>query len=269
MQNLQSRVALITGVSSGIGRATAETLASRGFRTFGTMRKPAEAPAGVEVVALDVRDETSVGACVEAVLDAAGRIDVLVNNAGTALYGSVEETSIEEAAALFDTNLFGVMRMTRAVLPIMRAQRSGRIVTMGSVAGFAPIPFESVYSAAKHALEGWVESLAYEVEPFGINAILIEPGFIRTNLDRNVVRARAAIPAYADDRRRTEAGLTRSVARGEAPSVVAEAVWKAVTSPRPRLRYLAGRQARRVRALRVLLPTRVFARGLRRSLSRL
>jgi NAD(P)-dependent dehydrogenase (short-subunit alcohol dehydrogenase family) len=267
MQNPEQKVALITGVSSGIGRTTAELLASRGWRTFGTMRKPAAAPKGVEVVALDVRDESSGAACVKAVLDAAGRIDALVNNAGVALYGAAEETSIDEVESLFDTNVFGVMRMTRAVLPAMRAQRSGRIVTIGSVAGFVPIPFEAAYAAAKHALEGWMETLSYEVERFGIAAILIEPAFIRTNIDRNVVRAQAAIPDYNEDRRRAEAGLARSVAQGEAPSVVAETVWRAVTDPRPRFRYLAGRQARRVRALRTIMPARLFAMGLRRSLS--
>ena len=202
MQSSDKTVALITGVSSGIGRTTAELLASRGWRTFGTIRKAAAAPASVEVVTLDVREQASVAACVNTVLAAAGRLDALVNNAGTALYGAAEETSIEEAEALFDTDLFGVMRMTQAVLPTMREQRSGRIVTIGSVAGFVPIPFEAAYSVAKHALEGWMESLAYEVEPFGIHAILVEPGFIRTNIDQHVARAQTVIPAYADDRRR-------------------------------------------------------------------
>jgi NAD(P)-dependent dehydrogenase (short-subunit alcohol dehydrogenase family) len=224
MQSSEQRVALVTGVSSGIGRTTAELLAGRAWRTFGTMRKPSNAPAGVDVVPLDVRDDASVELCVNQVLDAAGRIDALVNNAGTALYGAAEETSIEEAEALFDTNFFGVMRMTRGVLPIMRAQHSGRIVTIGSAAGFVPIPFEAAYSAAKHALEGWMETLSYEVERFGIHAILIEPAFIRTNIDQNVVRAQQLIPAYAEDRRRAEKGLARSVAQGEDPSVVAETV---------------------------------------------
>lgn len=257
-------VALITGVSSGIGRATAELLAARGWRTFGTMRKPGPAPAGVEVLPLDVRDDASVQACVKAAFDAAARIDVLVNNAGVALHGAVEETSIDEARALFETNLFGVMRMTRAVLPIMREQRAGRIVTIGSVAGFVPLPYEAVYVASKHALEGWVESLSYEVEGFGIHAILIEPGFIRTNLDRNVSRAQSKIAAYDDQRRRAEAGIARSFANAPAADVVAATVWKAVTSPRPQLRYLAGPLARSQRVLRTLLPPSLFKAGLRR-----
>jgi NAD(P)-dependent dehydrogenase (short-subunit alcohol dehydrogenase family) len=259
------KVALVTGVSSGIGRATAEILAGRGWRTFGTMRQPASRPGPIELLPLDVRDAGSAQSCVEAVLAAAGRIDVLVNNAGVALYGALEETSIDEAKALFDTDLFGVMRMTQAVLPAMRRQGTGRIVTIGSVAGFVPIPYEGVYVAAKHALEGWAETLAYEVERFGIRIVLIEPSFIRTDIHRKVLRAQSSIPEYADERRRAEAGIARNVAHGEEPSVVAETVWKAVTSARPRLRYLAGRQARRVRLLRSVLPSRLFSIGLRRS----
>lgn len=265
MDNAPNNVALVTGVSSGIGRATAEFLANRGWRVFGTMRRPTDGPRGVELLPLDVRDQASVESCVKAVLDAAGRIDALVNNAGVALYGAAEETSIDEAKALFETNFFGVLRVTQAVLPAMRAQGSGRIVTVGSAAGFVPIPYESIYVAAKHALEGWVEALAYEVARFGIHAALVEPSFIQTDIDRNVSRARTAIPAYADERRRAEAGLARNVSHGEDPSVVAETVWKAVTSRRPRLRYLAGRQAHVIRVLRTVLPSSLFAIGLRRS----
>ena len=136
----------------------------------------------------------------------------------------------------------------------MRRQGAGRIVTIGSVAGFVAIPYE-----------GWVETLAYEVRRFGIHVVLIEPSFIRTDIDRNVSRAQSSIPEYADERRRAETGLAHNVAHGEESSVVAETVWKAVTSKRPRLRYLAGRQARRVRMLRSLLPSSLFSIGLRRS----
>src|SRR3989442_14725584 len=144
------KVALVTGVSSGIGRATATLLSGRGFRVFGTMRKPSEINGpleGVELVRLDVRDEESVRSCVRTVLDRAGRIDALVNNAGYALIGSLEETSIEEAKDLFETNFFGVLRMSQAVLPTMRHQRSGRIAIIGSVVGFLPAPYQGIYSA--------------------------------------------------------------------------------------------------------------------------
>jgi NAD(P)-dependent dehydrogenase (short-subunit alcohol dehydrogenase family) len=257
-------VILITGVSSGIGRATAELFAARRWRAFGTVRKPGSAPAGVELLTLDVRDEAAVQACVNAAMRSGGRIDALVNNAGVALHGAVEETSADEVKALFETNFFGVVRMTRALLPIMRDQHGGRIATIGSVAGFVPLPYEAAYVAAKHALEGWVESLWYEVKQFGIYPTLIEPGFIRTDLARNVATARDKIAAYDGDRRRSEAFFARSFAQADYPELVAQTVWKAVTSTRPHLRYPVGRHASRLRLLRNLLPQSVFATGMRR-----
>jgi NAD(P)-dependent dehydrogenase (short-subunit alcohol dehydrogenase family) len=155
------KIVLITGASSGIGRATAELLASRGYRVFGTARDPdTVAPVrGVELLPLDVRDDASVASSVEAVLGQTGRIDVLVNNAGYSVVGAIEETSASEAQALFDTNVFGVLRMVRAVLPAMRRQGSGTIVNTSSVLGFLPAPFMGLYASSKHALEGLSESL--------------------------------------------------------------------------------------------------------------
>src|SRR5438552_3130172 len=145
-------VALVTGVSSGIGRATAAELARRGFRVFGTVRAVgADAPEGVELVIMDVCDESSIARAVEEVLARAGRIDALVNNAGISIVGAVEETHIDQAQALFDVNFFGAVRVTRAVLPTMRAQRRGRVVFVSSVAGFLPTPFMGFYGASKHA----------------------------------------------------------------------------------------------------------------------
>src|SRR5262245_48388810 len=165
-----SRVALITGASSGIGRATAELMATRGHRVFGGVRAPATTRplAGVELVPLDVRDEASAKACVDAVCSRAGRIDVLINNAGVNLVGAVEETSISQAQALFDTNVIGVLRMVRAVLPGMRRQGTGLIVNISSIVGFIPAPFMGVYASTKHAIEGLSESLDHEVRAFGI-----------------------------------------------------------------------------------------------------
>ena len=154
---IDKKVALVTGVSSGIGRATATLLSRRGFRVFGTMRKPSEINGpleGVELVRLDVRDEESVRSCLRTVLDQAGRIDALVNNAGYTLIASLEETSIEEAKDVFETNFFGVLRMSQALLPIMREQGYGRIANISSVLGFLPAPYQGIYAASKHALEG-------------------------------------------------------------------------------------------------------------------
>src|SRR5215472_17175822 len=185
----QEKVAVITGVSSGIGRAIFGLLSQIGFRVFGTARGKVE-PKGpleeVDLILLDVRDDDSVRSCVRTVVDRAGRIDALVNNAGYTLIGSLEETTIEEAKQLFETNFFGVLRMTQAVLPLMRGQGSGRIINIGSVVGFVPAPYQGIYCASKHALEGYSESLDHEVRQFGIRISVIEPGFTRTDIARLV-----------------------------------------------------------------------------------
>src|SRR5207245_1399615 len=184
-QGATMKVALVTGVSSGIGQATAEKLAQIGYRTFGTARGDLSPQPGVEVVRIDVRDRDSVEEGVAHVFERAGRIDLLVNSAGSAMISAAEETSDREARDLFETNFFGVMRMTQAVLPAMRAQRSGRIINISSVLGFLPAPFMSTYAATKHAVEGYSESLDHEVRDFGIRVIGVAPGFMRTNLSRN------------------------------------------------------------------------------------
>jgi NAD(P)-dependent dehydrogenase (short-subunit alcohol dehydrogenase family) len=171
------RVVIITGVSSGIGRATAEQFTQRGCRVFGTVRNitTARAIPGVTLIEMDIRDEASVLQGIQTVIDLAKRIDVLVNSAGVTLLGALEEASIAEAQTLFDTNLFGLMRVSKAVLPHMRKQGSGRIVNVSSVLGFLPAPYMALYSASKHAVEGLSETLDHEVRQFGIRVALVEP----------------------------------------------------------------------------------------------
>src|SRR6266852_8020442 len=255
------KVALVTGVSSGIGRATAALLSGRGFRVFGTMRKPSEINGpleGVELVRLDVRDEESVRSCVRTVLDRAGRMDALVNNAGYTLIGSLEETAIGEAKELFDTNFFGVLRMTQAVLRFMREQRSGRIVNIGSVVGFVPAPYQGIYCASKHALEGYSESLDHEVRKFGIHVSVVEPGFTRTNIAQNGQIAGRPLDVYADDRNRVLEAVSQNIAKGATPVGVAEVVLKALTSESPRSRYPVGREVKFVGRLRKFAPSSLF-----------
>ena len=261
----EKNVALVTGVSSGIGRATAELLSERGFRVFGTMRRPGETDSrNVELVQLDVRDEESVATCVRTVLDRASRIDALVNNAGYALIGSLEETSTEEAKELFETNFFGVLRMNRAVLSIMREQRQGRIAIIGSVAGFVPMPYQGIYAATKHALEGYSESLDHEVRQFGIRVSVIEPGFTRTAMAQNAQIAGQTLAAYATGRRHVIDAVQQSTTQGEDPVRVASVVLEALTSRSPRLHYPAGYRARLISGLRKFVPTRLFDKVLRR-----
>jgi NAD(P)-dependent dehydrogenase (short-subunit alcohol dehydrogenase family) len=261
----QSRVVLITGASSGIGRATAELLAGRGYRVFGGVRAPATTRplAGVEFVPLDVRDETSIKACIEEVCSRAGRLDVLINNAGVNLVGAVEETSIGQAQALFDTNVFGVLRMIQGVLPGMRRQGAGQIINISSILGFLPAPFMGVYASTKHAIEGLSESLDHEVRAFGIRVVLIEPPYTRTNLDASAAQAECRIEAYAPQRRRTAAVITQNTNTAPEPKVVAEEVLRAIEGPY-RMRRPIG-QAAVLSWLRRLLPARLFEPSLRKA----
>ena len=261
----KASVVLVTGISSGIGEATARTLVRGGWRVFGTVRSPtSEVPPDVERVVMDVRDDASVEAGIASVLARAGRIDGLVNNAGTTVSGAIEETDTEQAQALFDVNFFGVVRVTRRVLPILRAQRSGRIVFMSSVVGFLPAPFMGFYAASKHALEGYCESLDHEVRAFGVRALLVEPGFMKTRIDANAARAAHPMAEYADARQRVSAGVAASVERGGDPAVVANAVLAALSDWSPKLRYPVGKGAAMLATLRRWMPASLFDRSLRK-----
>src|SRR5262249_35296625 len=265
MTNRARRVVLITGASSGIGRATVDLLAARGHQVFGGVRAPATTRplAGMELVPLDVRDEASVKACVEGVRSRAGRIDVLINNAGINFVGAVEETSISQAQALFDTNVIGVLRVIEAVLPGMRRQGAGLIVNISSILGLIPAPFMGVYACSKHALEGLSESLDHEVRAFGIRVVLIEPYYTRTNLDASAARAEGRIDAYAPQRQRTAAVITREANTGLEPKRVAKEVLRAIEGPY-RMRRPVG-QAALLSWLRRLLPARLFEPSLRKA----
>jgi NAD(P)-dependent dehydrogenase (short-subunit alcohol dehydrogenase family) len=259
------KVALVTGVSSGIGEATARALTREGYRVFGTIRsRDAVVPDGVESVTLDVRDEASVLAGVASVLSRVGRIDALVNNAGANLVGAIEETDTAQAQALFDVNFFGAARVTRAVLPAMRAQRAGRIVFVSSVVGFLPAPYMGFYAASKHALEGYSESLDHEVRALGVRAILIEPSFMKTRFDRSATVAAGTIGDYAEARAAVGAHINSSIERGGDPSDVADAITAALKARRPKLRYPVGKGAGMLATLRSFMPTGPFDRALRK-----
>src|SRR3954470_15489183 len=217
---MDTRTALVTGVSSGIGHATARALAEHGWRVFGTARSKSTAlPEHVERVVLDVRDPASIDAGVQEVLEKAGRIDLLVNNAGGSVMGAIEESSLDQARDLFDVNFFGAVRMTQAVLPAMRAQKSGRIVFISSVVGFLPAPYMGFYAASKHALEGLAESLDHEVRTLGIRIALVEPGWMRTAIDDNGAPAARPVGDYAAARDRAREGIRASVKAGDDPAL--------------------------------------------------
>jgi NAD(P)-dependent dehydrogenase (short-subunit alcohol dehydrogenase family) len=263
----RSPVVLITGTSSGIGRAIASAFAAKGYEVFGTSRNPQrnESIAGVELLPLDVSDQASVTSAVSTVIQRAGRIDVLVNNAGVGIFGAAEESSIAQAQELFDTNFFGLIRVTNEVLPHLRAQRSGRIINISSVLGFLPAPYGALYAASKHAVEGYSESLDHETREFGVRVSVVEPGYTDTAFDANAADPDSPIEVYRAVREHAKEGLIKAVRAGDNPSVVAEVALKAATSRSPKLRYPAGPLARQLTALKRFAPEALLDKGIRKA----
>jgi NAD(P)-dependent dehydrogenase (short-subunit alcohol dehydrogenase family) len=261
-----SKVVVITGVSSGIGRATAEKFAKRGCQVFGTVRNTAKAKPipGVALIEMDIRDEASVQKGIRAIIAQATCIDVLVNSAGVTLIGSTEETSIDEAQSLLDTNVLGVLRTTQAVLPHMRKQGSGRIVNISSVLGFLPAPYMSLYSASKHAVEGLSETLDHEVRQFGIRVALVEPSFTRTNLDLNAPQTASKILDYSREFGVVSQAIQKNVQKAPEPDGVANTIvdaalgtWKMRRTPKGEASLLAK--------LRRFMPAGPVEKGLRKT----
>lgn len=262
----QPEVVLVTGVSSGIGRATAARFAQRGCQVFGSVRDvgQAEAIPGVELFGMDVRDDASVQPTIDALVGKARRIDVLVNNAGGTLLGAVEETSVREAQSLFDTNVFGILRTTQAVLPHMRQQRSGRIINVSSVLGFLPAPYMGLYSASKHAVEGLSETLDHEVRGFGVRVVLVEPSYTKTNLDRNAPQTANLIAAYDADRALAAQAIVHSVQKAPGPESVAATIVDAAFGAWAMRRTPKG-EASLLRKLRRFMPAGPVDASLRKT----
>ncbi|MEM2760175.1 MAG: SDR family oxidoreductase [Nitrososphaerales archaeon] len=253
---LDQKVALVTGSSSGIGFETSLLLARNGFYTYATMRNldksmhimdlARKGSLPIQVLELDVDEDKSVSDAVKKIVSERNRIDVLVNNAGYGLVGCVEDLSIDELEAIFETNLFGIIRVTQAVLPAMRKQRSGTIVNISSVAGRIGFPVTPAYISTKFALEGLSECMRYELEQFGIRVVIIEPGAVRTRFSDNMKVARKANDPnspYAQLTQKVFAGLKLLLEHGTPPDEVARVILKAATSINPELRYLAGNDA--------------------------
>jgi NAD(P)-dependent dehydrogenase (short-subunit alcohol dehydrogenase family) len=216
------------------------------------------------MLALDVRSDASVAACVEEVLARAGRIDVLVNNAGFALLGESEGTSAEEVRSQFDTNVVGVVRMTNGVLPAMRRQGRGRIVNLSSLVGLTGVPLMSLYTATKFALEGYSEALRYEVRDFGIWVSLIEPSWVRSALGEAAQQVGTPVPAYDRLREPALGAIQSRIASGLPPAQVAETIHRAIRDRTPRLRYRVGREARWLPRIKVIAPQGRFEATTRR-----
>jgi short-subunit dehydrogenase len=251
----QQKVAIITGSSSGVGHATALLLARNRFHTYATMRNIKKSVDIMEianrerlplqVIQLDVNDNTSIRNSIEKVISEKQRIDLLVNNAGYGLVGAFEDLSVEEIKSQFETNFFGVIRLTQQVLPIMRKQKSGTIVNVSSGAGLIGFPGMSAYVSSKFALEGLSESMSYELEPFGIKIVIIEPGVIRTNFKKNAVMSKKSlddsfISPYSSIIQKMDASITSIIEHATPPEEVAKAILHVVTSNNPELRFPIG-----------------------------
>jgi NAD(P)-dependent dehydrogenase (short-subunit alcohol dehydrogenase family) len=260
-------VALVTGASSGIGKATAERLAAAGYKVYGTSRRAVQKSRPFEMLSLDVTSDESVEAAVAEVISIEGRIDLLVNNAGFGVApGGAEESSIEQARSIFDTNFFGVLRMIRAVVPHMRDQKSGRILNIGSVLGFVPMPYGALYAATKHAIEGYSESLDHELRKWGIRVSVIEPAYTKTPFDANFMEPDAKLEAYSEVRVAVNKRIKEVMETADSPTIVADVVLKAARTSSPKLRYTAGATAGRLRLLRRFAPASVLDGGIRKDL---
>jgi NAD(P)-dependent dehydrogenase (short-subunit alcohol dehydrogenase family) len=266
MNTAPKPVALVTGASSGIGKAASLALLEAGFAVVGTSRNTAGVTDrdGVTFVDLDVTSDESVTAAVRQVIERFGRIDVLVNNARTGAAGAAEESSVAQDLRVFDINLFGLIRMTKAVLPHMRARGSGRIINISSVLGVVPAPYMASYAATKHGIEGYSESVDHELREYGVRVLLVEPGYTRTGFDTNALQPDAPLPVYAEQRQAFDGLMATGMASGDDPATVAKAIVAAAIDPKPKLRYTAGSTARRVSVLRRFVPARAFDRQIRK-----
>jgi NAD(P)-dependent dehydrogenase (short-subunit alcohol dehydrogenase family) len=261
MSSNRDKVAIVTGSATGIGYETAIHLARNGFHTYASMRNLPKADQitkmaksknlPLRVIQLDVTDDISVTKAIDAVISQSGRIDVLVNNAGYGLIGSIEDMSIEELKAQYETNVFGVFRVTKAVLPHMRKQHGGSIINISSIAGRIALPLYSAYVSTKFAIEGLSESMAYELEPFGIKVAIIEPGAIETNFRRKqAAKGSSEDSPYSSMMQSPSKVIEEMLKHRLYPEEVAKTVIQAIENPKPKLRYIVGKDAEELIELR-------------------
>jgi NAD(P)-dependent dehydrogenase (short-subunit alcohol dehydrogenase family) len=219
---------------------------------------------GLTLLDLDVASDESVTTVVQRVIDRFGRLDVVVNNAGIGAAGAAEESSVAQVQRVFDVNVFGVIRMTKAVLPHLRARGGGRIINISSVLGLIPAPYMALYAATKHAIEGYSESLDHEVREYGIRVLLVEPGYTRTGFEANAVQPDEPLAVYAAQRQVSDRLLAKAMEGGDSPVTVARSIVAAATDAKPKLRYTAGVTAGRVSTLRRIVPSRAFDKQIRK-----
>jgi NAD(P)-dependent dehydrogenase (short-subunit alcohol dehydrogenase family) len=263
--NNEKQTILITGASSGFGVLIAEKLAQRGHTVYGTSRRDLpDTKAGVHMRVLDVTSEESVTNCILKIVEEAGRIDTLINNAGIGQLSLAEETALPDAETIMQTNFWGMVRMTQAVLPLMRRQGNGRILFMSSLAGLVGTPGQAFYSASKHAIEGYAEALHVELTQLPIDVAIIEPGFFKTDLESGAADPDTTLADYDETRAGVIGSIRDSLKNGGNPALVAEKVAEIVIEQEPKLRYRIGDDAQLVPVLKNLMPRSVFEIGLLR-----
>ena len=265
MENNIQKVVLITGATSGIGRATAVYLATKGYTVFGTYRSVIpEGNFDFVFLKMDVRDEISIQKAVDHIIEKTGRIDVLINNAGLGTLGSLEDTSLEEARAVFETNVFGVHGMCRAVLPTMRAQNQGTILNITSIAGQVALPYRGIYNSTKFAVEGFSEALSMELNPFNINVIIVRPGDYKTNIDNNRKIAEKALEkssAYYESFNRANFLIKEEIKVAWTTDKIAIDIERILRKKHPKLHYTSAPLIQQLSIpLHWILPSRLFER---------
>ena len=263
-----AKVILISGVSSGFGNVTAKYLAQKGCWVFGTSRTPEKVmlpntetekwPGSLEIIKMDVNYANSISEGIKKIIERTGRLDVVVNNAGYGLAGSIEDTTLREAKDQFNTNFFGVHEVCRQVIPIMRKQQSGYIINISSLAGLVGLPFQAFYSASKYAIEGYTEALRIEVKTFGIKVSLIEPGDFRTSLTehRHITKSSQSDPVYQNRFEESLKAVEEAERKGDSPEKMARLVERIINTDAPRLRYRIGPSSTLV-GLKHFIPERI------------
>lgn len=249
---------IITGASSGIGKSAARLLSRHGYRVLGTSRKKQKDNDDYEMYELDISSEESIASFINVIMGKIDKIDVLINNAGTWFVNIAEETSVEEARDVFEINFFGVVRMINGILPFMRNQKEGKIINIGSLASWIGEPGESYYSASKHALSGYTESIHHELKPLGISVSLIEPGAYKTNFSKGLNLKEDGISDYDKVRKAVRKTLLKSLETGDNPDKVAELILKVIRGKLPRLRYRIGKGSHWIPYLKILLPQKLL-----------
>ncbi|MFC1748917.1 SDR family NAD(P)-dependent oxidoreductase [Pseudomonadota bacterium] len=259
-------VVLITGASSGIGKSTAQLFSANGYQVFGTSRSLQESIDSITMLQLDVTSAESVTNCVQQVIDSAGRIDVLVNNAGIVQVAALEETSIEESSLVYETNYFGAIRVTQAVLPHMRAQNGGHIIGVASLASRVSLPTMGTYAATKAALAALYESLRGEVKQFGIKVAIVEPGSHKTSLGSSTLLPQNPLSAYDNMRKAVDTAAQEAADKAPSPDAVAKKIFQIAQKAAPNFRHLVGTDAKMLSLLKLILPERIYEGLLKKAL---